>query len=245
MTTVDIAIPVYNEELALPRSITVLRRFLAECLPQKWGIVIVDNGSTDGTLAVAQALSREYSDVTHIHLDLKGRGRALRQAWLQSGADIVSYMDVDLSTDLAAFPRLIQAIEEGYDLAIGSRLLPGSRVRRSLKREALSRLYNLLIRATFFTRFHDAQCGFKAARRRAAQELVPLVKDQGWFFDSELLILADKTGYRIRELPVAWQEDADSRVNIRRTVMDDILGLARMRLRSYAPHRSRVRSREG
>jgi glycosyltransferase involved in cell wall biosynthesis len=245
MTTVDIAIPVHNEERALARSIAVLRRFLAECLTQEWGIIIVDNGSTDGTLAVAKALSREYPEVTHIHLDLKGRGRALRRAWLQSGADIVSYMDVDLSTDLAAFPRLIQAIEEGYDLAIGSRLLPGSRVQRSIKRETLSRLYNLLIRATFFTRFHDAQCGFKAVRRRAAQELVPLIKDQGWFFDSELLILADKTGYRIGEVPVAWQEDADSRVNIRRTVMDDILGLVRMRLRSYAPHRSHVRSREG
>jgi glycosyltransferase involved in cell wall biosynthesis len=244
MTTVDVVIPVYNEEQKLASSIAILRQFLKEHLPHKWGIVIADNGSTDGTLAVAQALSLEYPEVTHIHLDLKGRGRALRQAWLGSGADIVSYMDVDLSTELAAFPRLIEAIEGGYDIAIGCRLLPGSRVQRSLKREVLSRLYNLLIRAMLFTRFHDAQCGFKAVRRRAAQELVPLVRNQAWFFDSELLILAEKMGYRIKEVPVAWQESPDSRVNIRRTVMEDILGIIRMRFRSYPQHRSEARAQE-
>jgi len=141
-------------------------------------------------------------------------------------------MDVDLSTDLAHYPQLVAAIaEEGYDVAIGSRLARGSQVRRSLRREALSRGYNLLIKALFFTPFTDAQCCFKAMSRQACQELVPLVEDGEWFFDTELLILAARRGYRIREIPVRWVEDPDSRVNVPRTVMQDLKGLFRLRRR--------------
>ncbi|HUU62792.1 MAG TPA: glycosyltransferase family 2 protein, partial [Dehalococcoidia bacterium] len=153
----------------------------------------------------------------------------------ESAADIVSYMDVDLSTDLAAFPHLIQAIEEGYSIAIGSRLLPGSSVKRSFKRELTSRSYNLIIKSMFRTRFSDAQCGFKALSGKAAQELVPLIQDQEWFFDTELLILAEKKGYRIREIPVAWIEDPDTRVAIASTVSEDLKGLLRLRFRSGEP----------
>jgi len=194
-----------------------------------WTIVIADNGSIDRTLAVAQDLAAKYPDVTYTHLPEKGRGRALRKAWLESTADIVSYMDVDLSTDLRAFPKLVAAIEEGYDVAIGSRLSSQSQTKRSLKRELISRCYNLLIKAMFFTRFSDAQCGFKALSRKAVQELVPLIVNQEWFFDTELLILAEKKGYRIKEIPVEWIEDPDTRVNIRKTVMEDLKGLWRMR----------------
>ena len=236
--SVDIVIPVYNEEHVLERSVETLRSFVAQHLPYPWRVLVADNASTDGTLAVAQELARRYEDVDYLHLPQKGRGRALRAAWLASEADVVSYMDVDLSTDLVAFPPLVAAIlEEGYDVAIGTRLGSGSQTNRSPRRELISRTYNLLIKVLFFTRFSDAQCGFKAVSRRAAQELVPLVENQEWFFDTELLLLADKGGYRIKEVPVRWVEDPDTRVRIARTVAEDLRGLLRMRLRRI-PRRS-------
>ena len=232
MATVDVVIPVYNEEVALSGSVAKLRAFLQENLALPWTIVIADNGSIDHTLAVAQKLAGQYLGVTYIHLPEKGRGRALRKAWLESTADIVSYMDVDLSTDLKAFPPLVTAIaEEGYDVAIGTRLASQSQTKRSLKREFISRCYNLLVKAMFFTRFSDAQCGFKALSRKAVQELVPLIENQEWFFDTELLILAEKKGYRVKEIPVEWVEDPDTRVKIRKTVMEDLKGLWRLRSR--------------
>lgn len=230
MSKVDVVIPVYNEERDLPKGVVALRQFLSENLPdKKWRIVVADNGSTDGTLAMAQALSQKYDDVAWIHLDQKGRGRALKKAWLESDADIVSYMDVDLSTNLDAFPRLVALIDARYDVATGSRLLPQSRTVRSFKREFISRMYNVLVKLMFFTRFSDAQCGFKAMSRAAARKLLPLVKDTGWFFDTELLIIAEKRGFRIGEVPVEWMEDPDTRVRILRTAMKDIQGLLRLR----------------
>ena len=169
-------------------------------------------------------------EVVCLHLDQKGRGRALRYAWLHSDADILSYMDVDLSTDIAFYPELIQAIVNGYDVATGSRLMAGSRTNRSPKREFISRSYNLLTKVSHFTRIQDMQCGFKAISRRAAQELVPLVQNNEWFFDTELLLLAEKFGYRVKEFPVRWVEDPDTRVKIVKTAMEDIRGLARLRL---------------
>jgi glycosyltransferase involved in cell wall biosynthesis len=230
MASVDIVIPVYNEEHVLTDSVATLRKFLAEGFTHQYRIVVADNASTDGTLAVAQKLAQKHSDVASLHVPQKGRGRALRLAWLTSPADIVCYMDVDLSTDLTAFPPLIEAIaSEGYDVATGSRLARGADIRRSLRREAISRGYNVMIKGLFFTRFADAQCGFKAASRRAVQELVPLIENNEWFFDTELLILAEKAGYRIKEVPVRWLEDPDSRVNVPKTVWEDVRGLLRLR----------------
>jgi glycosyltransferase involved in cell wall biosynthesis len=232
MASVDIVIPVYNEEHVLAESVATLRKFLAQGLAHQCRIVVADNASTDGTLAVAQRLAQKYTDVASLHIPQKGRGRALRAAWLTSPADILSYMDVDLSTELAAFPPLIDAIaSEGYDIAIGSRLARGADTRRSLRREAISRSYNVMIKGLFFTRFSDAQCGFKAASRRAVQELVPLIENNEWFFDTELLILAEKAGYRVKEIPVRWLEDPDTRVNVPKTVWEDVRGLLRLRLR--------------
>ena len=228
-TTVDVVIPVYNEERQLPRSILILTSFLRENLVNPWRIVIVDNGSTDQTLSVAEMLSQKYSGVTYIHIPQKGRGRALRRAWLESTADIVSYMDVDLSTNLIHFPKLVEAIEEGASIVVGSRLSSGSRTKRSLKREVVSRGYNLLIRSLFLTSFHDAQCGFKALTRSAAQLIVPLVRSNEWFFDSELMIIAAKRGLKIKEIPVEWVEDPDSRVRVLATAWEDIKGLLRLR----------------
>jgi hypothetical protein len=144
--------------------------------------------------------------------------------------DIVSYMDVDLSTGLEAFPSLIGAIaENGYDVAIGSRLHPRSEVRRSLKRRTLTRGYNILIKAMLRTRFSDAQCGFKAISREVAERVLPRIQNNNWFFDTELLILAEKMSYRIKDVPVRWIEDTDTRVKISGTISEDVQGLIRMR----------------
>jgi glycosyltransferase involved in cell wall biosynthesis len=230
MTKIEVVIPVYNEEHIITRSILTLREFLEESMPFEWSITIADNASTDNTPGVAQSLCGKYPEVHYLRIEQKGRGRALRKAWLESTADIVSYMDVDLSTKLSAFPLLIKAItEEGYDIAIGSRLMPASKVERSLKREITSQSYNLLTRAMFLSKFHDAQCGFKALTQKTAHELIPHIQNQAWFFDTELLLLAEKSGYRIKEIPVEWVEDTDSRVDIVKTVTEDIKGLLRVR----------------
>lgn len=235
---VDAVIPVYNEEHVLQGSVETLRAFLQDRpdFPYDWRIVIADNASSDRTLDIARQLADEYPDVRYIHLPQKGRGRALRAAWLASDADVVSYMDVDLSTKLDYYPPLIRAIaEEHYDVATGSRLAAGAQTARSPRRELISRSYNLIVKAMFFTRFSDAQCGFKAVNRRVIEELLPLIEDQAWFFDSELLILAEKLGYRIKDIPVAWDEDPDTRVKIVSTAWEDLRGLARLRFRPM-PH---------
>jgi glycosyltransferase involved in cell wall biosynthesis len=227
---VDVVIPVYNEEQDLTRSVDTLHQFLADHCPYRWRIVIADNASVDSTLDIAKELAGRYPEVTYLHLDQKGRGRALRRAWLESDADIVSYMDVDLSTDLEAFPPLIDALaKQGYQIAIGSRLKAGAKVERQLRREFISRSYNRLMKLMFRNKFSDAQCGFKALTRRAVQELVPVVEDQGWFFDSELLLRAEQRGYEIYEVAVGWIDDPDSRVNIVHTAWGDFKGLLRVR----------------
>lgn len=234
MTTVDLVIPVYNEEHVLRRSVETLRSFLrghADFL-YDWSIVIANNASRDQTLDVAEALAAEYPNVRVVDLPQKGRGRALRAAWLSSHSDVAAYMDVDLSTHIDHVPELIHAIaREGYDVATGSRLARGSKTTRGPKREFISRVYNLIVKATFFTSFSDAQCGFKALSRRAVEDLVPLIEDQAWFFDSELLILAEKRGYQIKDIPVLWLEDPDTRVKIASTAFEDLRGLARLRSR--------------
>lgn len=227
--SVEIVVPVYNEEAALPDSIRRLTAFLAANLSNPWRVTIADNASVDATRAVAESLRREIPGVDYFYLPQKGRGLALRTAWLNSAADIVSYMDVDLSTDLAHFPQLIAALESGAHIAIGSRLSRESRVTRGFKREFTSRCYNRLIKAMFFTAFPDAQCGFKALTRPAAQALLPPIVNNNWFFDTELLLIAAKRGYRISSIPVRWQDDPTSTVNITGTALEDIKGLLRLR----------------
>ncbi|MEO6444101.1 MAG: dolichyl-phosphate beta-glucosyltransferase [Gemmatimonadaceae bacterium] len=227
---VDVVLPVLNEAHVLARSVETVRHFLGESLPCRWRVVIVDNGSTDGTDRVASELVRLHSDVVFLQLPQRGRGRALRHAWSQSDADVMCYTDVDLSTELAALPKMLHGIiVDGFDVATGSRLLRESRTTRSAKREFVSRCYNLFVKAVLWTSFSDAQCGFKAISRNAMLDLVPDVKDQGWFFDTEILVLAEKRGYRIADIPVQWIEDDDSRVKIMRTAWDDIKGVLRLR----------------
>lgn len=230
-TTVDIIIPVLNEAHVLEKSVATVRRFLQDsAFPYQWRVLIVDNGSVDGTLDVAQALTTKWSDVKTITLRKRGRGNALRQAWLQSQADVVCYMDVDLSTDLKHLQPLIDSIVvDGYDIATGSRLMRDSQTTRSFQREIISRIYNLFVKAVLFTKFSDAQCGFKALSRGAVERIVPQVEDQSWFFDTEMLALAEKQGLRIKDLPVRWIEDGDSRVKIVQTGWEDIKGVFRIR----------------
>ena len=227
---IDIVIPVYNEERDLGPSVRRLHDYLGSDFPFPAVITIADNASRDGTLAVAQSLAKELTRVRVVHLDKKGRGRALRAAWLQSDAQVVAYMDVDLSTDLKALLPLVAPLLSGHsDIAIGSRLARGSRVKRGLKREFISRCYMLVLRLALGARFTDAQCGFKAVRTSVAKQLLPLVKDEAWFFDTELLILAQRAGMRIHEVPVDWTDDPDSRVAIMRTSIEDLRGVVRLR----------------
>ena len=226
---VEIVIPVHNERTTLEGSVRMLHGFLTATFPFSWQITIVDNASTDGTLQIARRLMYELPEVGAMHLPAKGRGRALRTAWSVSRAEVLAYMDVDLSTDLGALlPLVAPLLSRHSDLAIGTRLHPGARVTRSRKRELISRCYNRLLRLALRARFTDAQCGFKAIRADAAVRLLPLVQDEEWFFDTELLVLAQRRGLRIHEVPVDWVEDADSRVEIVPTALADLRGVARL-----------------
>jgi putative flippase GtrA len=232
---VEIVVPVYNEEHILAASVRRLHAYLAENFPYRFRITVADNASTDATWQVATALAADLAEVRAVHLDLKGRGRALRQVWGASDADVVSYMDVDLSTGLEAFLPLVAPLLSGHsDLAIGSRLHRGSAVVRGPKREFISRTYNLMLRTTLAARFSDAQCGFKAGRTDVVQALLGSVEDQTWFFDTELLLLAERSGLRIHEVPVDWVDDPDSRVDIVRTVKDDLKGMWRVARRTVS-----------
>src|SRR6195952_1060210 len=218
----DIVIPVYNEERELAGSVRRLHRFLATEVPYAARITVADNASTDGTLEVANRLADEFAHVEVLHLDAKGRGGALRAAWTSSTAAVVAYMDVDLSTDLRALMPLIAPLVSGHsDIAIGSRLSASSRGGRGPKREFVSRSSNLILRGVLGARFSDAQCGFKALRADVARELLPLVADTGWFFDTELLVIAERAGLRIHEVPVDWIDDPDSPVDVGATAMAD------------------------
>jgi putative flippase GtrA len=226
---VDIVVPVYNEAADLEWSIRRLHAYLEGEFPFSFRITIADNASTDDTWAIAQRLTAELSGVTAVHLDEKGRGRALREVWSASDATVLAYMDVDLATDLAALLPLVAPLLSGHsDVAIGSRLRHTARVSRGPKRELISRFYNAILRTALAAGFSDAQCGFKAIRADRARALLPHVEDAGWFFDTELLVLAERSGMRIHEVPVDWVDDPDSRVDIVATAIADLRGVARL-----------------
>jgi glycosyltransferase involved in cell wall biosynthesis len=230
LPTVDIVLPVHNEERDLERGVRTLHTVLSLERGFRARIVIAENGSSDRTAAIAERLTRELRGVMLLRVAQPGRGRALRAAWSQSSADVVAYMDIDLSTDLSALAPMIRRVSDGdADVAIGSRLLRGSSVRRSLRRELISRAYNALLRHRLHLPTRDAQCGFKALRREVAQQLLPSVADDGWFFDTELLYRATERGARIAEIPVVWVEDRDSTVKVLRTALGDLRGIRRLR----------------
>lgn len=225
----EIVVPVFNEQAVLESSITKLANYLSQEMPSTWQITIADNASTDNTSTIAQRLAAQLPNVVHRRLEVKGRGFALRDAWSASSANVVAYLDVDLSTDLAALPPLVAPLLSGHsDISIGTRLGQSSRVSRGPKREFISRSYNYLLRRTMQVKFSDAQCGFKALRADVARRLLPHIEDNGWFFDTEMLIIAERSGLRIHEIPVDWIDDPDSRVDIKQTALDDLRGLVRV-----------------
>ncbi|HEY7630940.1 MAG TPA: dolichyl-phosphate beta-glucosyltransferase [Thermoleophilaceae bacterium] len=232
---VEVVIPVHNEEHVLEATVRRLYAHLTHDIPFSARITIADSASTDDTLSIARTLAAELPGVHVIHLEEKGRGRALRAAWSASDADVLAYMDVDLSTDLNALLPLVAPLLSAHsDLAVGSRLIHGARVERCFKREFISRAYNFLLRLCLGTRVSDAQCGFKAGRREAVQALLPAVENEHWFFDSELLHLAEQAGLRIHEVPVDWKEDPDSRVQLTATAIEDLRGIARLMRAGHA-----------
>jgi putative flippase GtrA len=225
----DVTIPVFNEERDLEECLRRLHGHLLDTFPHSFRITVADNASTDGTLKIAERLAREFPELVVVHLDEKGRGNALRKVWLASPSPVLAYMDVDLSTDLAALPPLLAPLISGHsDLAIGTRLTRSSRVVRGPKREFISRSYNLMLHSFMGARFSDAQCGFKAIRADVAQQILPYTVDNSWFFDTELLVLAERCGLRVHEVPVDWIDDPDSSVDVVRTAVADVRGMARL-----------------
>ncbi len=231
----DVVVPVHNEDVTLAACVQRLHAHLVQTFPYPFRITIADNASTDHTWGEAARLTRALPGVAAIRLGQKGRGRALKEVWSASPAPILAYMDVDLSTDLDALWPLVAPLMSGHsDVAIGSRLTHSSRVVRGVRREVVSRVYNLILRASLGARFSDAQCGFKAIRADVAAELLPLVEDPAWFFDTELLVLAERSGLRIHEVPVDWYDDPDSRVDVVSTAVEDLRGIWRLRCGLWA-----------
>lgn len=227
----SVVIPVYNEEEDLPKNIPILHKFLTDNLKDySWEIIIADNGpSKDRTPLVSKELVKKFKGVRYVLVPRPGRGGALKEVWLKADSDYLSYMDVDLSSDLVYLPKLIKAIEDGADIAVGSRLKKGGKVYgRTFMREVMSRGYNVLIKLAFWTSFADAQCGFKAIRKEAARILLPFIKDTAWFFDSELLIVGEKAGFKVAETPIVWRDDPRSTVKVAKTAWGDIKGLIRL-----------------
>lgn len=245
-TSIEFVLPVLNEERVLNTNTNILKDYLDHNLSDyRWSILIADNGSSDATSEIARSLADGDKRIRYLRLEKRGRGRALKQAWLNSDADILGYMDIDMSTDLTIIPQMILLILDGqHDLVIGSRISHGSIVKgRTLLREFLSRTYSMVIRIMFFTGFVDAQCGFKVLTYHAAQEIVPAVKDNGWFFDTELLLLAENNGYSVAEVPVQWTDDSDSRVRIINTIWEDLKGLLRLRIGGLKRSSKTIKSR--
>ena len=225
----EIVVPCCDEEATLAANVDRLHLFCRESMRCTWQITIADNASTDGTAGIADDLAARLDGVSAVHLAQRGRGRALKAVWSASPARVLVYVDEDLSTDLAALGPLVAPLLSGHsDIAIGSRLAGSARVVRGTKREFISRSYNLLLRTTMNVSFSDAQCGFKAITRRAAEHLLPLCEDDAWFFDTELLVLAEHAGLRIHEVPVDWVDDPVSSVDIASTARDDLRGMVRV-----------------
>jgi glycosyltransferase involved in cell wall biosynthesis len=239
--TVEITIPVYNEETELEKNILKLADFCEKNLTKyDWNITIADNASSDNTPIIAANLSKANSRIQLFRLEEKGRGRAVKRAWSNSQSDYCAYMDLDLSTDLRHLPNILAALDNGYDIAIGSRLAKGSKVEgRTLIREITSRTLNFFfIQFWFRTHFTDAQCGFKAVTKKVVNELIPRIKDNDWFFDGELLIVGEKSGYKIYEEPVHWVDNPGSTVRLVSTIWGDIKVMWRLlRSRPWAENK--------
>ncbi len=225
-------LPIYNEEVQLADSVKKLMTVADSLDPAKYSyqIAVGDNASTDSSPAIAKALSEEFpGKVRHIRLEQKGRGRMLKKIWLEEDFDYSMYMDIDLSTDVAHITPSLAALDAGAALAIGVRLGKGSKVvGRNPWRELTSRVYCGLVQMIAGSRIRDFQCGFKGITKQAALHYVSLVEDVTWFFDTELILITEKSGGKIHQEPVFWTDDPGTTVNVYRTAMDDLEGLRRV-----------------
>ncbi|MFA6027428.1 MAG: glycosyltransferase [Patescibacteria group bacterium] len=233
MLKICIVLPVYNEETDLPKNLPILHKFLQKNISTPWKLIIADNGSTDRTSRIGRQLAESYSHVQYRRINRAGRGLALKTTWLENSVDIYGYMDIDLSTSLIDILPMIDSISKGFDLAIGNRLSPSANTKRSFKREILSRTYNLLLKIFFRINFSDAQCGCKFISRTVQKNVLPHIRNEQWFFDTELLILASQKKYKIFEQPVSWQDDPHTKVRIIPTIANDLSGMWQLKFRTH------------
>lgn len=210
-----IVIPIYNEEKILEKNILRLYNFLQNNNLENWQIVIADNASTDQSEKIGQKLNTNYQQIGYLKIPKRGKGIAIRTAWKKySDADIFTFIDADLSTDITFLPNLINAIaKENYDIAIGDRFDKNSKVKRNLKRNIISLGYRFILKISLKTKINDLPCGFKAINKKILDNIVPLVKNNTWFFDSEIVLLAEKMGYKIKKIPIIWQENREKQNN--------------------------------
>lgn len=219
---VSLVIPAYNEAAGLERAVEAARAALAPL--GAYEIIVAEDGSTDGTDRVAARLAARFPEVRHLHSDRRlGRGGALRRAFPEARGRVLAYMDVDLATDIAHLLDLVRAVQDGADAATGSRKVPGARAERTAKRSLLSGAYNTWVRLWLGSKVHDHQCGFKAFRREAVLQLLERVGADGWFWDTETLVLAQRAGMKVVEIPVRWKEQKRTKVRLGR----DVFGLGR------------------
>lgn len=229
MKNIEIILPVYNEEKILKKNVLKVKQFFDKYC-KNFLIVIVDNGSTDHTYEIAESLQNEYSNIAAFRLKEKGRGRALRFRILNSPFPFIGYMDIDLSSNLSCLLRMYEELSRGYDIVIGSRLLPGAEVQRSLIRRFLSTGYSFLVQCILNLPYKDYQCGFKLFRRERILDLLTLIKNNNWFFDTELIYYAHNNKLRIKEIPVLWKERKRGKVRLIPTIVEDVLGIVRLKL---------------
>ena len=236
-TSVDIVVPVYYGNIKelrknIPKQVNFFRKNFND---YNWNVIISINGSNASEIIeLSKNLSKKYNNLKYIYFKEAGKGVGVMEAWKKSNADIITYMDIDLSTDLKYFRNLINPIEQGYDICIGSRYHKNSKMKRSFLRHFISSFYHIIfMKIILNTKYTDSQCGFKAVNKKVVKEILPLVKDKFWFFETEFLYIAQKKGFKIKEIPIMWEEDITlkSGVNLIKIIFDFIEKVILLRLR--------------
>ena len=233
-----IIIPTHNDEKIISKNIAYIDSYIKKNFTElkNYKIAVIENGSCDNTKIICKRLSKKYSNISFSYLIKKGRGGALRYAMKKNKADIYCYMDSDLSTNLSCFKNLIENMQS-YDILIGTRYHPSSKIKRGFRRLFLSKIYNKLVQLFFKVRFSDFQCGFKAFNKKVIKNLLPQIQDNSWFFDTEFLIIAYKNNYKIYELPIIWKESSNSSVKIFRDSIYHLIKLFELRIRLWQNER--------
>jgi len=230
---VVLMLPVYNEERIIEDSVNTLHEYMKNNIIFDWKIVIVNNGSTDKTSKISKNLQKKYKNIDYVEIEKKGRGNALRESWKNYDADIYSYCDCDLATDISQLRELFDSIDRGANISTGNRYKKDSQTRRTLTRLITSKTYLFLIKILFNTKVSDFQCGFKAIDKKTKDDIVTITKDNDWFFDTELLLLAEREGYNIAQIPVTWTEKRikDSKVRVIPASLNNLINLIKLKRR--------------